>query len=196
VTAGVLPTPSLHARNRLAEIVIAALHDGDARRELAALAADVRHDTADADTLRARARAADRALADLPLARAGTPLESALADAAALFAAGLYFEVHEVLEPVWQDAGSGRLGAASADAREPLQGLIQIAVGYQHLANGNVRGARALLADGAARVNGRVLAGRRLDDFAAAVRASLDTIEDLDDASIPEFPPATGNEIS
>ena len=64
-----------------------------------------------------------------------------------LFDAGLHFEVHEVLEPHW--------AAAQGDARETLQGLIQIAVGYQHLANGNHAGARSLLVEGSGRLHER-----------------------------------------
>jgi predicted metal-dependent hydrolase len=66
-----------------------------------------------------------------------------------------------VLEPHWM--------RAEGSARETLQGLIQAAVGYQHLANGNLEGARALLHDGAAKLLGRRLAGRDLDAFARAV---------------------------
>jgi predicted metal-dependent hydrolase len=103
-------------------------------------------------------------------------LERALDDAALLFDAGLYFEVHEVLEPHWQQA--------SGQMREALQGLIQIAVGYQHLANGNVRGARSLLADGAARITARVIKGRPLRRFAQQVLESAASSP----ASIPPFP--------
>ena len=189
-----LRTPKLDARNHLAETILAALRDVGARRALAALAGGCADgdvggdDAADADTLRARAQAAERAVAGVPLTRAGDALDAALEDAAALFDAGLFFEVHEVLEPLWQDAGSGRRGAAPGAAREALQGLIQIAVGYQHGANGNVRGARALLLEGTERIAGRVLAGRELGAFAAAVRTSLAGIEDLDGATIPQFP--------
>lgn len=195
-----LRTPTLHARDRLAATILAALHDAAARRELSALAAGHAHgdvggeDAADAKTLRIRAQAAERAMAGVPLGRAGDALDAALADAAALFDAGLFFEVHEVLEPLWHDAGTGTAGAAPATAREPLQGLIQIAVGYQHGANGNIRGARALLVDGTERIIGRVLAGRALDEFAAAVRTSLREIDDLDGATIPKFPRASDEE--
>ena len=66
-----------------------------------------------------------------------------------------------MLEPHWM--------RAEGSARETLQGLIQAAVGYQHLANGNLEGARALLHDGAAKLLGGRLAGRDLDAFARAV---------------------------
>ena len=176
-----LPLP---LRNRLTDLVLGALHDREARRGLEALAAvcaDPRaldaapppvafpadlfdrgpegwqikagyrqHAVPFAD----RAVRAARALAD-------RPLETALDHAATLFAAGLYFEVHEVLEPRWM--------RAEGPVRQALQGLIQAAVGYQHLANGNLEGARALLHDGAAKLLGQRLAGRDLDAFARAV---------------------------
>ena len=69
-----------------------------------------------------------------------------------------------------------------------MQGLIQIAVGYQHQANDNLRGARALLAEGADRVRGREIAGRPLARFAERVRESLAAIEDLPPKAIPPFP--------
>src|SRR5205085_9337915 len=68
----------------------------------------------------------------------------ALRRAIALFGAGLYFEVHEELEPVWR--------RAAGPARVALQGLIQIAVALHHAERGNVAGARRLLAAGRAKV--------------------------------------------
>jgi hypothetical protein len=71
-------------------------------------------------------------------------VERALVEAAALWEEGLFFEVHEVLEAVWQrEAG---------DRRQALQGLIQVAVAWHHLAHGNPRGARTLLREGRARL--------------------------------------------
>ncbi|HEU4439750.1 MAG TPA: DUF309 domain-containing protein, partial [Methylomirabilota bacterium] len=70
-------------------------------------------------------------------------------------------EVHELLEPSWL--------RADAAARPGLQGLIQVAVGFQHLANGNLDGARALLREGAAKLLGRRVGGRDTEDFARAV---------------------------
>jgi predicted metal-dependent hydrolase len=129
-----------------------------------------------APALAARARRASEAFADAPLAPPAD-VRAALGAAARLFDAGLFFEVHEVLEPHW---------AAARDAtREALQGLIQIAVGWQHLANGNTAGARSLLGDGAARLHGRRLEGLDLDAFA---RATLDAVDRLPDAAPPPFP--------
>jgi len=57
-----------------------------------------------------------------------------------LFEARCYFEVHEILEPLWMRADGSK--------RQALQGFIQVAVGFQHLSNGNVMGARLLLQEG------------------------------------------------
>jgi hypothetical protein len=90
-----------------------------------------------------RARAARAALAE----RAGRPagsVEGALERAAVLWNAGLFFEVHEVLEAVWKSAAGA--------VRQALQGVIQIAVAYHHLAHDNRRGARTLLTEGRERL--------------------------------------------
>jgi hypothetical protein len=131
------PLPSLRARNRLAETILAALHEPTARLVLADLAwndgaADhwlAPDEAQQGDAVIARARRASLAVAGAALRSPEGTLEDALAAAALLFDAGLFFEVHEVLEPHWR--------RASGDTREALQGLIQIAVGYQHQVNGN-----------------------------------------------------------
>jgi Domain of unknown function (DUF309) len=64
--------------------------------------------------------------------------------ASALFNAQLFFEVHEILEPYW--------GRAEGALQSFLQGLIQVAVGFYHRANGNWRGAFALLGEGNAKL--------------------------------------------
>lgn len=211
-----LPLP---LRNRLADLILEALHDGAARRGLAAIAsvcADPRAlDPADAlpegfpaelferhaDGWRMcsrfgphaaafgeRAARAARALADRPFVAADAPVPAGLAAAATLFEAGLYFETHEVLEPFWA-------GAQGAE-REALQGLIQVAVGFQHLANGNLEGARALLRDGATKLAGHRREGRATGAFAAEVVQCLGEIIALgadaparfDWSRVPRFP--------
>jgi predicted metal-dependent hydrolase len=80
--------------------------------------------------------------------------------------------------------------------REALQGLIQVAVGFQHLANRNVVGARALLRDGAARLDGHRLDGRVLSAFADQVARCLHDLGALgpeaaarfDWSRVPRFP--------
>ncbi len=183
-----IPTLPLAPRNRLAGVILAALHDPAARDELRRLAPGeaaaagwlLPEEASYAPLLTARARSASRALEGRPLRAPAAPLAEAVADAAALWQAGLYFEVHELLEPYWRDAAGG--------TREALQGLIQAAVGYQHLANGNLAGARALLAEGAGRLRGRVLAGRGLDGFAQALEECAARVEDFDWTSVPGFP--------
>lgn len=184
------PTLPLRPRNRLARVILTALHDAQARETLAALAmaseTDVARDWLDAGerrhagALRERARRAREAVAALPLGPGGGSLAEALAEAATLYDAGLYFEVHELLEPWWR--------RARGETREALQGLVQIAVGYQHLANGNTRGARALLEEGSARLHGRALDGLTLDAFASQAARSVERLADFDWNLIPRFP--------
>lgn len=183
-----LPLP---LRNRLADLILESVHDGAAREGLAAVAtvcddpnaveasalpprfpADlfergprglaVRSGyAAHAREFCARVRAAWDVLRARPLEPADAPLGSVLAVAAALFDAGLFFEVHELLEPHWFRAQGAE--------RERLQGLIQVAVGFQHLTNGNLRGAVLLLHEGGRRLQG-ALAGLELESFAAAAQ--------------------------
>jgi hypothetical protein len=185
----VIPTLPLAPRNRLAGLILAALHDRTARDELrrlapgeaAALAGWLEPGEAGcAPLLGARARSAWRALERRPLRPPAVSLAETLDDAGVLWGARLYFEVHELLEPCWREA--------TGATREALQGLIQAAVGYQHLANGNLPGARALLEEGADRLRGRALAGRALDGFARALAASVARVADFDWDSVPGFP--------
>lgn len=177
----------LRLRNRLAATILAALHDAAARHELTALS---REDTGGAwlepdeerwaPALGARARAAATALDGRPLLAADSDLRKALRAAALLFDAGLYFEVHEVLEPHWV--------AARDVTRETLQGLIQIAVAWQHRANGNDAGARSLLAEGAARLHGARLLGLDLDPFARHAAEACAQLATGAPISAPRFP--------
>jgi hypothetical protein len=63
----------------------------------------------------------------------GDPLECGRA----AWDAGLFFEVHEILEPVWVEATGAR--------RDELQGLIMAGAALHHLTEGNLAGARGLL---------------------------------------------------
>lgn len=189
-----IPTLPLPARNRLAETIVQSLHDAEARRGLERLARGGEAERgwlgpdqrAQAKLLRLRAQRASEAVRTLPLGPAGAPLAETLEAAANLFDAGLGFEVHELLEPHWV--------RATGDEREALQGLIQISVGYQHLANDNASGARALLEEGARRLAGRRLDDLPLESFARAVRESIERLPALDPAGIPRFPRRRGRE--
>jgi hypothetical protein len=184
--------PPWRARNRLAEAILAALGDPQARRILARIAGDAEvarawlapEDSAHLEVVRMRAQCASTALAAVPIHSPSSDLGQALSAAAILFDAGLFFETHEVLEPHWQ--------RASGETRDVVQGLIQIAVGYQHQVNGNARGARGLLAEGVARVRGRRLLGIGLDAFADAVTETGRRVDAVSPAAprFPRFPQA------
>ena len=203
-----LPLP---LRNRLADLILDALHDPQARQALEvvvavcvesggvpaaqpipnAFPADLFEHREGVWRLKGawkayevefaeRAERARRMLRRRPFDPADPPLATALVSAALLFHAHLYFEVHELLEPSWREA--------EGDEREALQGLIQVAVGYQHLANGNFAGARALLEEGRRRIQGRTLDGLDLEKFGHGVGRSLDRLFHLDWETVPAFP--------
>lgn len=72
----------------------------------------------------------------------GNPLEAARA----AWDAGLFFEVHEILEPVWLEA--------HGEDRSALQGLIMAGAALHHLTEGNAVGARSLLREAVQRLEG------------------------------------------
>lgn len=211
-----LPVP---LRNRLAGLILDALHDRGAREALGAVAGisagpppalaalppgwpgDLLEATASGLRLRRewsghagevseRARRAHRVVESRALEPAGAPLADAVETAGALFDARLFFEVHELLEPHWM--------RAAGPEREALQGLIQVAAALHHLASGNAAGACSLLHDGAAKLLGQTLAGRSLDPFARALTRCLgrvlalgpDAVAGFDWAAVPRFPAA------
>ncbi len=93
-----------------------------------------------------------------------------LCAASALFNHRRYFEVHEVIEACWL--------RTRGDLYEFLKGLIQVAVGFYHHENGNLVGARALLAEGLDRVTRFSHAFPELDlgEFCATVRTCSDAV--------------------
>jgi len=170
----VAPLP-LPLRNRLAELILEAFEPGEARATVLALAracdsGDATSDPAEASRLldlgwfeslpggqirlrgvyrahgadlaerASRAASVVRDWADPP----GQSLVTLLERTEALATHGLYFEVHELLEPAWF--------RAPEPTRTALQGLIQVAVAFHHLENGNREGARSLLTLGVAKV--------------------------------------------
>jgi predicted metal-dependent hydrolase len=60
-----------------------------------------------------------------------------LARGVAQFNDGYLFECHETLEELW--------GGLRGPARDFVQGLIQVAVAFYHLGNGNLTGAASVL---------------------------------------------------
>ena len=206
-------------RNHLAELTLNSLHDPEARHELAAVVRFCR-EAAESRTVPdgpadrgrelfedaagrpffdeayrpfrgefcERAERAWEVVRGRPLSRPGVGLGEALSAAADLFDARLFYEVHELLEPYWM--------WAEGTTREALQGLIQIAVGFHHLGNNNLDGARMLLEEGRSKVEGNCLEGRELTGFARALRRSLETLTTLGKAAsgafdwsqVPRFP--------
>jgi len=174
----------LPLRNALAALTLRALTDAPARATLewlltagAAPADDVARtlvavgladppgrrllDLYDAFVPHVRAHAARAFVAARAHATAPAPTDArdaALIGAACLWAHGLFFEVHEIVEPEW--------ARASGDVREALQGLIQVAVAFHHLAHGNPRGARKLLIDGREKLTASGHALPRIDSSA------------------------------
>jgi uncharacterized protein len=67
----------------------------------------------------------------------GAARDRALAEFAALYGAGRYFDAHEALEAVWR--------RSDALPMRFLQGLIQWSVAFEHHRRGNAHGALTLL---------------------------------------------------
>jgi predicted metal-dependent hydrolase len=104
----------------------------------------------------------------------------ALEKGIAQFNDGLFFECHDTLEDVWT--------GVRGPARAFLQGLIQAAVGFYHLGNGNRAGAKSLLRRSLSRLE------RYPDRYAgvelAPLRASIgDWLAALDAGSAAPFRP-------
>jgi predicted metal-dependent hydrolase len=159
--------PHLLVRDALAELfVAAAAGEVQARADVSALAAWRRGEGSPPEL-----RAEDRSPLFAPdgaLAPDFAELEPYVRDRAARFAAacawldtderranvleragaawdaGLFFEVHEIVEPVWLET--------TGPARENLQGVIMAGAALHHLSNGNLAGARGLLGDAARRL--------------------------------------------
>jgi uncharacterized protein len=83
------------------------------------------------------------------------------------FNQGKFFECHDTLEDVWQ--------GTRGPARDFLQGLIQIAVGFYHLDAGNLAGSRSQLEKGLARITPypEIFLGIDLTDLRDQVQAWL-----------------------
>ncbi|MEY3299743.1 MAG: hypothetical protein RLZZ597_3003 [Cyanobacteriota bacterium] len=73
-----------------------------------------------------------------------TSVDVALHQGIDLFNRGAYYDCHDVLEALWMEA--------NPTDKPFYQGMLQIAVGLYHLANGNWRGATILLGEGVNRL--------------------------------------------
>jgi hypothetical protein len=105
-------------------------------------------------------------------------LAAALGVADRLFAVGLFFEVHEVLEPVWQ-----RLEGAT---RPFVQGLIQLAVGLHHLAHARPGSAVTLLGAAREKLSGAPPRSAGVD--VAGLLAAIEPWERHARAGLPDWP--------
>jgi hypothetical protein len=178
------PAAGAHLRG-LADLLAAGRGDAAPALRARLLAAGIAAPAADAATALVirpafaaeRGAAAARARVGLAAAerhwRTAAPgrdaLQTALARSAVLFAAGLFFEVHEVLEAAWN--------ALRGETRTFVQGLIQVAVALHHLEHGNPSGARTLLAAGRAK-----LAPHAPEYCGVDVQTLLDGLAPLGDA--------------
>jgi uncharacterized protein len=81
-----------------------------------------------------------------------------------------FFEAHDTLEDLWRDT--------SGPLRLFYQGLIQLAVGFYHLSNGNRRGALNLLEKGLAKLEAYQPACQAIDvdNLCHEARAWLDHV--------------------
>lgn len=95
-----------------------------------------------------------------------------------------FFQSHETLERIWL--------SQTGDNKELLQGLIQLAVAYHHMLNGNKKGAIKLLNRGLARVVKYEPSsfGLALSDLCQAVRLNAQQLESFTDTqgTAPSIP--------
>ena len=108
-------------------------------------------------------------------------LSTALRKGVVLFNHHLFFEVHEVLEAQWREE--------SSDVRPFLQGLIQVAVAFYHLGNGNFRGTISLLQDGLVKLRPHQPAflGIQLYEFIAALETCREEVRRLGPEGLSSF---------
>ncbi len=102
------------------------------------------------------------------------------------FNSGKFFECHDTLEDVWRET--------RGPSRDFLQGLIQIAVAFYHLQNGNLIGGRSQLEKALENLSGygETYAGMDLARLRCEVQSWLNKIRDGQDlhcsiADLPKF---------
>ncbi len=86
------------------------------------------------------------------------------------FNCGQFFECHDTLEDVWN--------GVRGPARDFLQGLIHVAVGFYHLGNGNRRGGESQLEKGLSKLSGYGdnYLGLELSHLRIEIRSWLDRV--------------------
>jgi predicted metal-dependent hydrolase len=96
-----------------------------------------------------------------------------------LFDAGAYFECHDVWEEVWQ--------GLRTPSRDFLQGLIQAAVAFHHLGNGNLAGAGSVLGRSLSRLSryGERHWGLDLGQLRAELRGWLERVSRAEQLETP-----------
>jgi len=107
-----------------------------------------------------------RAKAYRPMAPEGRA--AALEAFVAAYAAGEFFEAHELLEPAW-------MGSADPAERELFQGLIKLAAAFVHAQRGNPAGIAKNLRGARERLVGAP-AGERRFDVPALIAAADDRL--------------------
>jgi hypothetical protein len=167
VSAPLLVSRSLALRDSVAAVIVRALAGGSGVEELRRYATTF---SVPPDEVEAIARRLQSGLAVVEayqreVAPTAPPLERALVQGALLFRAGLFFEVHEVLETTWH-------GLVDPE-RTFVQGLIQVAVGMHHLGHENARGAASLFASGRAKLaaHAPIFAGVEVERLLAGLSA-------------------------
>jgi predicted metal-dependent hydrolase len=118
---------------------------------------------------------------DVPEPALPSEERAAFARGVAQFNDGLFFECHDTLEEIW----SGVRGPSRAF----FQGLIQAAVGFYHLGNGNRPGAITLLGRSLARLDRYPAryAGVELEPLCEAIGAWRSALES--GTGLPDRPP-------
>ena len=116
----------------------------------------------------------------------GEAVRPAFRDGLRLFNETYFFEAHEHLEGIWREE--------HGEARQFLQGLIQVCAGFHHFQNGNEDGAVQLLRRGADKMRRYpprymgIEAGRLITDVDAA-RDRIESMRTGKEARGPlEFP--------
>ncbi|MFJ5678414.1 DUF309 domain-containing protein [Streptomyces sp. NPDC093097] len=141
----------------------------------------------DAEGRARNARPRDGLGRPLPYGQEGVPRQSegvirtpaqTLAEAQRLFAEGMPFHAHEVLEDAWK--------SAPADERPLWKGLAQMAVGVTHALRGNTTGGARLLRRGADAVEPYVSRAPHGLDLAALVAWARDRAVDVERHGVPE----------